>query len=107
MEKFIDLIYVKNLCINDGITYYTTDEWSKQYRCENAMWLLSVLECTYMLIMARLNNTPGHEKSKIYDINRSDKTNFYKLRMIGTKESNNEIRIVVAASLVCEKNKEG
>ena len=42
MNNFIHWMYHTNLFINDGIIYYTTDECRKQYRCANAISLLSV-----------------------------------------------------------------
>ena len=42
--KFIQWMYENNLFIKDGIIYDTTYGCSKQYRCENKMRILSVLE---------------------------------------------------------------
>ena len=53
MNKFIHWMYYNNLFIKDGIIYDTTNGCSKQYRCENAIWLLSVLSFTHILIIYR------------------------------------------------------
>ena len=62
-------MYDNNLFIKDGIIYYTTDGFSKQYRCSNAMWLLYALEFSYKVIIYTCNNAPGRGRSKIHDIN--------------------------------------
>ena len=51
MKNFIHWMYENNLLINYGIIYDTTDGCSKQYRCENEMWILSVLEFTNRTII--------------------------------------------------------
>ena len=50
MKIFIHWMY-EDFFINYGIIYDTTDGCSKQYRCSNALWLLSVLEFTYRVII--------------------------------------------------------
>ena len=64
-------MYHTNLFINDGIIYYTTDECRKQYRCANAISLLSVFWFTHRVIIDRFSNDPGHIIIKIYGINGS------------------------------------
>ena len=51
--KFIQWMYENNLFIKDGIIYDTTYGCSKQYRCENATWLLYVFEFAYRVIIDR------------------------------------------------------
>ena len=67
-------MYDNNLSVKDGIIYDTTDGYSKQYRCKNFMWRLSVLAFTCRVIIYRCINSPGHGRSKIDGINGSDKT---------------------------------
>ena len=55
----------------------------------NAMWILSVLEFTYIVKIYRRINAPGNGRGKIYGINGSDKTSFKNNFMIGTEEYNN------------------
>ena len=43
MKKIIHWMYETNLSIKDVIIYDTKDGFRKQYKCENTMWLLSVL----------------------------------------------------------------
>ena len=43
----------------------------KQYICENAMWLLSVLESTHRVIIYIFINSTGDGRRKIYGINRA------------------------------------
>ena len=57
----------------DGIIYDTTDGCSKQYRYENAMWLLYVLEFTHRVIIYRYINAPGHSIRKMFTINGAGK----------------------------------
>ena len=68
MKKLIHWMFEDNLFINYGIIYDTTYGCSKQYRCSNIMWLISVLECTYKVIIYIFNNYPGHGGIKIDDI---------------------------------------
>ena len=43
MKKFIHWTYEENLFIKSSIIYDNTDGWSKNYLCENELWLLSLL----------------------------------------------------------------
>ena len=52
--------------INNGITYDTIDVGGKQYRCENALWLLSVIVFIYRGIKNICINYTCHGKSKKY-----------------------------------------
>ena len=79
MKKLIHWIYDKNLFIKDGIIYDTTYGCSKQYMCANEMWLLSVLNFTYRVIIYILTNAPGNGISKIDGINGYDNTYFKKI----------------------------
>ena len=76
MKKFIHCMYENNLFIKDGIIYDTTYGCSKQYKCANAMWLLSVFEFTYILIADICINTTGRGRSKLDVINGSNKIYF-------------------------------
>ena len=58
-------MYENNVFINYGIIYDTTYVCSQQYRCANVMWLFSVLEFTYKVIINKLINSPVHVRSKI------------------------------------------
>ena len=49
--------------------YIYQDGCSKQYRCANEMWILSVLEFTYRVTIYRRINAPGYGRIKIYGIN--------------------------------------
>ena len=62
-------MYDHKFSIKDGIIYDTTDGCNKQYRCANALWILSVLSFTYILIIDRCINAPGHDRRKIDGIN--------------------------------------
>ena len=67
-------MYENNLFINNIIIFDNTDICIKQYRCENAMWLLSVLEFMHRVMIDRCINSTGHGRSNIYGINGADKT---------------------------------
>ena len=69
-------MYENNFIINDGIIYDATDICSKQYRCANAIWLLSGLAFTYKAIIDICNNDPGHGRSRIDGTNVSHKKCF-------------------------------
>ena len=73
IKKFVNWMYENNLFTKDGIIYYTTYRCSKQYRCSNEMWLLSILEFANRVIIDRCINDLVHGRSKIDDINGSDK----------------------------------
>ena len=66
-------MYENNLFIKYGIIYNTENGCSKQYRCENTMCILSALVFTYIVIIDRCINVPGHGRSKIDDMNGSDR----------------------------------
>ena len=67
-------MYENILLIKDGIIYDNIDGCRKQYIYANEIWLLSVLEFTYRVIIDRCINVPGHGKIKIYGINICNKT---------------------------------
>ena len=64
--------------MEDGIIYDTADECSKQYGCANEIWIWSVLTFTYRVKIDICINAPGHRRKKVYGINGSDKTIFFK-----------------------------
>ena len=64
-------MYENKLFTNYGIKYDTTYGCIKQYRCENLMWLLSILEFTHIVIIDRINNSAVHGRINIYGINGS------------------------------------
>ena len=83
-------MYEENFLINYGIIYDTGYGCIKQHICANALYILSVLEFTYRVIIDRLINYPVNERSKLYGINGSYKLYFrQKIYMIGTEEANN------------------
>ena len=51
MKKIVKFMYENNLFIKYGTIYNTTYGCSKQNRCENVMWILSVLVFTYIVIL--------------------------------------------------------
>ena len=69
-------MYDNKFVIKDGIIYDTTYGCSKKYRCTNAMWILSVLEFTYIVIIDRCTNATDNGRSKVEGVNGSDKTYF-------------------------------
>ena len=50
------------MIIKYGIIYDTTDGCRKQYQYENAMWIVSVLVFTYIVIIDRCINIRSWEK---------------------------------------------
>ena len=51
IKKFIHWMYANTLSIKGGVIYDTIVGCIKQYRFENAMWLLSVLPLTHRVIL--------------------------------------------------------
>ena len=74
MRKSIHCMYEVNLFTKDGIVYDNTYRCSKQWRCANTLRLLLVLSFTRILIIHGYSNAPGYGRSKIYGINKSDKS---------------------------------
>ena len=67
-----------------------TDGCSKQYRCANALHLLSVLAVKYNVVIDRSVSTPGHGKSIIDGLNAVDKHYLRKVMcMSGSMYSDN------------------
>ena len=67
IKNFIHWMQENKLFIKNGIIYDTTDVCSTKYICADAMWILLVLELTYIVIIDRLTNYPGHgEKQNIW-----------------------------------------
>ena len=85
MKCFIYWMYENNLFTKDGIIYDTKDGRSKQYGCENSMWLSYILEFIYKVIIDRCINAPGHGITQIDGINGSKNTYLkQKICIIGT-----------------------
>ena len=79
-------MYEKKLFIKDSKICDTTDECIKNNLCANTMWLLSVLELLYIMILNRYINAPGYGRIKIDGINLSNKTYLKQNNcMIGTE----------------------
>ena len=68
-KKLIHWIYNNKTFTKDVIIYDTAYGCSKQYICPNAMWILSLLAFTHILIVNRCIYDPGHVGIKIYGIN--------------------------------------
>ena len=64
MKKFIHCMSENNLFIKYGIIYDDADGCNKQYICENAMWIWSVLEFTYRVIIDRCINATVNGRRK-------------------------------------------
>ena len=87
------------------VIYDTTDGCSKQYRCANAMYLLSKLSFMYQVVIDRCVSAPGHGRSKIDGINGADKAYLRsKMAMIGSHEYNNMDRRMDSASIVLNQH---
>ena len=69
------------------------------------MWILSVLQITYIVIMEICINAPVSSRIKIDSIKASNKIYLNGKKMIRTEECNNESTITNAASNICDKNK--
>ena len=67
-------MYEDNFFIKYVIIYYTIDVCNKQYRFVNTLWLSSVLEFTYLVIIDVCINAPGHGRRKIDGIDGSEKS---------------------------------
>ena len=67
-------MYENIVFIKDAILYDTTDRCSKQYRCANEMWLLSVFELTYRVITNICINYSGNGRIIIYGIDGPNNT---------------------------------
>ena len=65
-------MYEETLFMKDGKINYTTYECSKQYRCVNILWLLSVF--TYKVRKYRDIISPEHVLSNIDGMNGYDKS---------------------------------
>ena len=74
MINCIYCMYELNLFTKDGIVYDNADICSKQCRCANTLRLLSVLSFTCIVIIHGYIDAPGNGRSKIYGINKSDKS---------------------------------
>ena len=98
-------MYDNIVFIKDGIIYDTIYQCSKQYICANIMWILSLLEFTYRVIIYILINYPGHERRKIYGINGYEKSYLrQKICMISTEEYNDKIIRMNLASIIWDNN---
>ena len=67
-------VFANKLFIKDCILYATIYGCSKQNRCVNEIWLLYVLKFTDIVMIERLINSPGNNRSKIDGINGTKKT---------------------------------
>jgi hypothetical protein len=64
----------QRLEFREGSTMYDdTDGCAKQYRCGNALYLLSVLSCKFKIVIDRAVGAPGHGKDLVDGLNATDK----------------------------------
>ena len=67
---------------NDCCIFDHTDGCAKQYRCGNALFLLSALCHKYKIVIGRAIAAPGHGKSIIDGLNAVDKTHLRRRMMM-------------------------
>ena len=60
-------------------TWENTDGCSEQYRCDSALYLMSVMSQTYSNIIDRGISAPGHGKEVVDGLNAVDKRYIYQL----------------------------
>ena len=91
---------VGELCV--GMTLYDdTDGCGKQYRCGTALYLLSVLACTFGIVIDRAIGAPGHGKDIVDGLNATDKVYLRKkMCMIGTPEAKDSECRMAAHSMI-------
>jgi hypothetical protein len=105
MKTSITHMLENNIIAPGYIIYDTTDGCTKQYRCANAMYLLSKLSFMYQIVIDRCVSAPGHGRSKIDGINGADKTYLRsKMTMIGSHEYNNMDRRMDSAAIVQDQH---
>ena len=68
-------LFIRQQIISPGITniWDHMDGCGKQYRCSKALYLLSVLACTYDVIVDMWVGAPGHRKDVVERMNAQDK----------------------------------
>lgn len=97
---FEHLKEVGELCA--GLTVWDdTDGCGKQYRCGTAIYLLSVLACTYGITIDRAIGAPGHGKDFVDGLNATDKVYLRKMMcMTGTPEANDGEKRMAAHAML-------
>ena len=85
-----------------GMTIWEdTDGCGKQYRCGTALYLLSMLACTFDVTIDRAIGAPGHGKDVVDGLNATDKCYLRKMMcMIGTPEANDSQARMAAHSMI-------
>mmetsp|Transcript_39227 Transcript_39227/g.95297 ORF Transcript_39227/g.95297 Transcript_39227/m.95297 type:complete len:477 (-) Transcript_39227:173-1603(-) len=73
MKVLLDFLKSQGQLFQDCIYWEDTDGCSKQYRCGNALYLLSLLACTYSITIDRAIGAPGHGKEVVDGLNAVDK----------------------------------
>jgi hypothetical protein len=83
------------------ILFDETDGCGKQYRCGNALYLLSVLSAQFQIVIDRAIGAPGHGKDIVDGLSATDKQFLRKkMCMIGTPEANDGTSRMAAHSMV-------
>jgi hypothetical protein len=101
LTVLLDLLKSQGKFIQSCTLYDETDGCAKQYRCSNAIYLLSVLASKYGITINRAIGAPGHGKDDVDGLNATDKRYLSgKFCMIGTPEANNTEKRMAANSMV-------
>ena len=100
MMMIIENLKLPNQEISECTVWESTDGCSKQYRCANALHLLSVLAVKYTVIIDRSVSAPGHGNSIIDGLNAVDKHYLRKVMyMSSSMYLDDEERIMNAHSM--------
>ena len=101
LTVLLDLLRSKGKYFVGCTLYDETDGCAKQYRCSNAIYLLSVLASKYGITIDRGIGAPGHGKDDVDGLNATDKRYLQgKFCMIGTPEANDNEKRMAANSMV-------
>ena len=103
MIVLLDFLF-KNKYMTEGSTLFcNTDGESKQYRCANSLYYLSLLSTKYNINIDRAIGAPGHGKNIVDGLNAVDKHYLKKIMRITKKASETDSNIKKLTSILSLK----
>ena len=93
MNVLLDYLFNKNVIKQGSTLYCNSDGSSKQYRCANALYYLSMLSTKFNINIDRAIGAPGHGKDIVYGLNAVDKHYFKKIMRITKSAHEDNINI--------------
>jgi hypothetical protein len=100
LEVLLDYLFENLILQKGGLLLDDTDGCTKQYWSATALYLLSLIAVTYVIVYDRVIRAPGHGKNEVDGLNAVDKRFITeKMSLVVTPEVNESLKCVASEAL--------